>query len=74
MTEKEKIKRFMHDLGNALVRFNEVMEVSIEENDLALDAAIQRWFHVPGFKIHVILIYLPGILRCGISRGGFRSW
>ena len=41
MSEKEKIKRFMRDLGNALARFKEVTEVSLEENEFAIEATIQ---------------------------------
>ncbi len=42
MSEK-KIKRSMHDLGNALKRLKEVMAVSPEENDYVVDATIQRF-------------------------------
>ena len=38
-----KIERFMHDLGNALDRMNEVRAISLEENELAMEATIQRF-------------------------------
>lgn len=43
MSENAKIKRFMHDLGNALGRFQEMLEVSTDDRDYALDATIQRF-------------------------------
>ena len=43
MSEKAKIKRLMHDLGNALKRFQEMLEVSTDDRDYALDATIQRF-------------------------------
>lgn len=43
MSKKAKIKRFMHDLGNALERFREMLEVSTDDRDYALDATIQRF-------------------------------
>ncbi len=41
MSEKAKIKRFMRDLGSALERFREMLEVSTDDRDYALDATIQ---------------------------------
>lgn len=41
MSEKKKIKRFLHDLGKALDRLKEVSAISLEENDLAIEATIQ---------------------------------
>ena len=54
----------MHDLGNALDRFSEVMEISIEENDIALDAAIQRFefsFELFWKTLKVFLLEVGGI-------------
>lgn len=64
MTEEEKIKRFMYDLGNALARFREVMNISIEENDLALDAAIQRFefsFELFWKTLKILLLEVGGV-------------
>ena len=41
MSEKKKIKRFLHDLGRALDRLEEVSAISLEENDLVIEATIQ---------------------------------
>ncbi len=63
MSEKKAI-RYMHDLGNALERFSEVMEISIEENDIALDAAIQRFefsFELFWKTLKVLLLDVGGI-------------
>ena len=63
MSEK-KATRYMHDLGNALERFNEVMEIPIEENDIALDAAIQRFefsFELFWKTLKVFLLEAGGI-------------
>ena len=63
MSEK-KAARYMHDLGNALERFSEVMEISIDKNDLALDAAIQRFefsFELFWKTLKVLLIEVGGI-------------
>ncbi|MBX2821207.1 MAG: nucleotidyltransferase substrate binding protein [Rhodothermaceae bacterium] len=43
MSEKEKIKRFMLDLGNALARFRKPTEVSLKENEFAMEATSQRF-------------------------------
>lgn len=63
MSEK-KSARYMHDLGNALERFSEVMEISIEENDIALDAAIQRFefsFELFWKALKALLLEVGGI-------------
>lgn len=41
MSEKKKIRRFLHDLGKALDRLKEVSAISLEKNDLAVEATIQ---------------------------------
>ena len=61
---ENKAARYMHDLGNALDRFSEVMEISIEENDIALDAAIQRFefsFELFWKTLKVFLLEVGGI-------------
>ena len=63
MSEK-KATRYMHDLGNALERFREVMDISIDENDIALDAAIQRFefsFELFWKTLKVLLLEVGGI-------------
>ena len=65
MSEK-KIQRFMHDLGNALERLKEMMEVPIEENDYVMDATIQRFeFSFELFWKTLRLLLLDGGIDAG---------
>ena len=43
MSENQKIKRSMRDLGNALGRFEKMLTISTDDRDYALDATIQRF-------------------------------
>lgn len=43
MSGKKKIKRFLRDLEKALKRFEEATLVSVEENEFAIEATIQRF-------------------------------
>ena len=41
MSGKKKIKRFLRDLERALERFKQATQVSLEENEFAVEATIQ---------------------------------
>ena len=41
MSEQKRVKRFLRDLDRALERFRKATEVSLEENEFAIEATIQ---------------------------------